>query len=142
MIISAKFSSVCPDCGQRIAVGAKVNWSRGAKARHVNCPIATEGSPSAASEAPSAVRSLVARYRSLCGPCGQLINPGEAIVKVRGSRSVHAGCAEVTEACTVYATEPEVATREEQRERYDDCGPGAWDDRDNHDTYAPENFDF
>lgn len=41
MIITAKFPSVCPCCSSRIAVGAKVEWSKGAKARHVKCPAAS-----------------------------------------------------------------------------------------------------
>ena len=37
MVITARFSSVCPDCGSRIAAGSKVEWRKGDKARHVNC---------------------------------------------------------------------------------------------------------
>jgi hypothetical protein len=37
MIITAKFASVCPCCSSRIAVGEKVEWERGAKARHAAC---------------------------------------------------------------------------------------------------------
>lgn len=38
MIITAKFSSVCPCCNNRVQVGSKVVWSRGEKAKHVSCP--------------------------------------------------------------------------------------------------------
>lgn len=37
MTITAKFASVCPCCQSRIAVGDKVEWSKGSKARHVAC---------------------------------------------------------------------------------------------------------
>jgi hypothetical protein len=37
MTITAKFASVCPCCNVRIAVGTKVEWSKGNKARHVAC---------------------------------------------------------------------------------------------------------
>lgn len=38
MTITAKFESTCPSCRQPIAVGAQVNWERGQKASHVECP--------------------------------------------------------------------------------------------------------
>lgn len=41
MTIRAQFASVCPCCNARIAVGSKVEWSRGTKARHVACPART-----------------------------------------------------------------------------------------------------
>ena len=37
MIIIAKFSSTCPVCSASIAIGSKVEWSKGARARHVAC---------------------------------------------------------------------------------------------------------
>lgn len=37
MIITAKFSSICPACSNHIAVGEKVEWSKGRKAAHVAC---------------------------------------------------------------------------------------------------------
>ncbi len=37
-IITAKFESTCPSCDGRIEVGSKVNWARGQKASHVECP--------------------------------------------------------------------------------------------------------
>ena len=40
MTITAKFSTICPVCGQRIATGQKVNWIRGSAAQHVSCPVA------------------------------------------------------------------------------------------------------
>ncbi len=59
MIITAKFASVCPCCSSRIAVGAKVEWSRGEKAKHVAC-----GGPSFT---PVAARSTARRYYSARG---------------------------------------------------------------------------
>jgi len=44
MVITAKFSSVCPHCNGRIEVGSKVEWSRGSKARHVACGSAVAAS--------------------------------------------------------------------------------------------------
>ena len=37
MIITAKFASTCPCCSAPIAVGSKVEWSKGTKARHADC---------------------------------------------------------------------------------------------------------
>ena len=37
MIITAKFASVCPCCANRIGVGEKVEWTKGAKAKHAAC---------------------------------------------------------------------------------------------------------
>jgi len=36
--ITAKFSSNCPDCGNRIEAGTQVNWTPGSKATHITCP--------------------------------------------------------------------------------------------------------
>ncbi len=41
MIITAKFASTCPCCSAPIAVGAKVEWSKGSRARHVTCTAGT-----------------------------------------------------------------------------------------------------
>lgn len=38
MTITAKFESTCPTCNQVISIGASVNWERGGKATHVECP--------------------------------------------------------------------------------------------------------
>lgn len=38
MIITAKFSSVCPKCQTSIESGEKIEWERGSKATHVACP--------------------------------------------------------------------------------------------------------
>lgn len=38
MTITSKFESTCPTCRQPISVGTRVNWERGQKARHVECP--------------------------------------------------------------------------------------------------------
>lgn len=44
MTITAKFSTICPVCGQRITTGQQVNWTRGSAAQHVSCPSAVGGS--------------------------------------------------------------------------------------------------
>jgi hypothetical protein len=38
MIITAKFSSICPKCSQSIRAGARVEWTKGVKATHATCP--------------------------------------------------------------------------------------------------------
>lgn len=64
MIITAKFASVCPTCSNRIDVGAKVEWSKGARAVHAACVAAA---PAAAKPAqtrnPLTVRSSTRRAR-------------------------------------------------------------------------------
>lgn len=37
MTITAKYASICPCCAKSISPGDKVEWSKGAKARHVVC---------------------------------------------------------------------------------------------------------
>ena len=37
MVITAKFSSVCPQCGRAIDVGDQVEWAKGSRACHVGC---------------------------------------------------------------------------------------------------------
>jgi hypothetical protein len=56
MIITAKFASTCPKCSLAIAIGSKVEWSKGSKAAHVACA----GRPATASVRVAAPRS--ARY--------------------------------------------------------------------------------
>lgn len=45
MIISAKFSSVCPSCNVTIEKGENVQWSRGFAARHEVCPVGAASAP-------------------------------------------------------------------------------------------------
>jgi hypothetical protein len=49
MIITAKFASTCPCCSKPIAVGSKVNWSKGTKASHVSCGASSVASAPVAS---------------------------------------------------------------------------------------------
>ncbi len=37
MLITAKYSGICPVCSSSIAAGSKVEWARGEKARHAAC---------------------------------------------------------------------------------------------------------
>jgi hypothetical protein len=37
MMITARFASTCPTCRAAIAVGSKVEWSKGSPARHAAC---------------------------------------------------------------------------------------------------------
>ncbi len=36
--ITARYDSICPACGSEITTGDRVEWSKGAKARHTACP--------------------------------------------------------------------------------------------------------
>lgn len=53
-IITAKFASVCPNCANRIAPGSQVEWSKGEKARHIDC--ASAAAPAAKPRRPHAPR--------------------------------------------------------------------------------------
>jgi hypothetical protein len=72
MIITAKFASTCLCCSAPIAVGNKVEWSKGSKATHVACA----GKPAAASVRTAAPRSARfyggsgARRPGRCWECG------------------------------------------------------------------------
>ena len=37
MTITARFASTCPTCRQPIALGARIEWTKGEKARHTTC---------------------------------------------------------------------------------------------------------
>ena len=37
MTISAKFSTICPVCHGRIAIGDEIEWSKGSPAKHEAC---------------------------------------------------------------------------------------------------------
>jgi hypothetical protein len=63
MIITAKFAGFCPCCNKSIAVGSKVEWSKGAKARHAAC---TGTTPRTA--APSTTGTY-GGYRTRYTPC-------------------------------------------------------------------------
>lgn len=49
MIITAKFSTICPCCNSRIQAGEKVEWTKGSKAVHAACagsaPVAVPSAP-------------------------------------------------------------------------------------------------
>lgn len=47
MIIVAKFASVCPCCSQRIQPGSRVEWSKGAPAKHTACAQGPSHGPAA-----------------------------------------------------------------------------------------------
>lgn len=64
MIVTAKFASVCPCCNARIDVGSKVEWSKGAKARHVTCTCTCTGAATTAAPAPAPAPSTSSPRRS------------------------------------------------------------------------------
>jgi hypothetical protein len=76
MIIVAKFASTCPCCSRPITVGAKVEWSRGAKAVHVACVgQAASAAPTAASRPARSFSRRPAGRRNGCS-CGARQLPG------------------------------------------------------------------
>lgn len=92
MIITAKFASVCPSCSSRIAIGDKVEWSKGSKAAHVACaggakvpsgPVSFDGSP-----------AIVAQHWSQRGKGpAVLLCAGGCGRRVRGQYAECFGCA-------------------------------------------------
>ena len=69
MIIIAKFASTCPNCAKAIAIGTKVEWTKGSKAAHVDCSAAL---PGLASTTPSSTvckcgRAKQAKYATCYG---------------------------------------------------------------------------
>ena len=54
MTITARYPATCPSCSQPIAIGASVEWSKGAKARHTSC---STSAPAAATPRTSSARS-------------------------------------------------------------------------------------
>lgn len=83
MQITARYSSSCPACGHTIAAGTKVEWSRGAKARHVQCParIATPAPRPQAPQTPSVEAAPYVR-REKWAPCKRAALP-DTVGKVR-----------------------------------------------------------
>jgi hypothetical protein len=62
MQITAKFAGTCPDCGGPYAEGARIEWERDKKAKHVTCPesrplrlIPTGAPPSRVMDKPSPI---------------------------------------------------------------------------------------
>lgn len=83
MIITAKFASICPTCSQRIDVGSKVEWSKGAKALHVACsggatvasgPLSLDGRPAKIGQHWSQ-RGHGPAVRLCAGGCGRRVGP-------------------------------------------------------------------
>lgn len=84
MIITAKFTSVCPACSRRIAAGEKVEWSKGSKAVHVACaggPSVPAGEPLSFSGNPAiraqhwSQRGHGPAVRLCAGGCGRRVGP-------------------------------------------------------------------
>lgn len=70
MIITAKFASTCPACSKPIAVGAKVEWSKGSKAAHVDCSaVAPASGPQLASTVGSCTKCHGRSCTKCHGPC-------------------------------------------------------------------------
>lgn len=78
MIISAKFASVCPCCSVRIVPGTKVEWSKGAKAKHVDC-----------GAAPVATTAPVSRPRQDLSRLDDLDLADRGLVRVSGPRGTY-----------------------------------------------------
>lgn len=85
MVITAKFASTCSCCRQPIAVGSKIEWSKGTKAVHAAC--VGQSAPVASREPVSldGLPAIRARHWSqgghgpavrLCaGGCGRRVGP-------------------------------------------------------------------
>jgi hypothetical protein len=68
MVITAKYPSRCATCQQSIAVGARIEWSKGQPARHVACAATSPSpSPSAPSRRSNSQRSVERTYRRRYG---------------------------------------------------------------------------
>lgn len=82
MIITAKYTSTCPRCNERINSGDSVEWERGSKARHVTC--LTARSKRAASApliacAPGGIQHPAGTNRraAACDTCGEWLAAGK-----------------------------------------------------------------
>ena len=92
MIITAKFASTCPCCAAPIAVGSKIEWSKGSKAVHVACA----GKPGAATaHGASSNRGVVGQSGSRYTSALERYRAGDASARsygwdgVRGSASYY-----------------------------------------------------
>lgn len=77
MTITAKFASVCPCCNGRIQPGTKVEWAKGSKARHVECPSNSE---------PAKARAAAPRLPKLIGQTSECMVTFEGTKSSRESR--------------------------------------------------------
>ena len=73
MIITAKYASTCSCCRAPIAVGTRIEWAKGAPAKHVEC--APQRSAVAAVAAVHGARGHRGRKRE-CEECGEYAEPG------------------------------------------------------------------
>jgi hypothetical protein len=69
MIIVAKYASSCACCSQPIQVGSKIEWRKGAAAKHAAC---AQGSASTVSARPAARRSFARRGTWMGCSCGSV----------------------------------------------------------------------
>jgi hypothetical protein len=84
-VISARFESRCPGCGEPIRVGDPIvrhpQWGRYV---HQGCRNRQQ----------RAAVTIVARYPGICRHCGQPVHPGERITQVPRLGWVHELCAQ------------------------------------------------
>lgn len=120
MIIVAKFSSLCPACEQRIMPGSKIEWIKGEKGRHVECPPAGAG----AQPAPKAKSTSAPRCPRLPDHVGER---GEFQAEFRGAKSDRAPIEQIGEtrwlrsgkaliACVVVGYSPALYVRSDDAE--------------------------
>jgi len=80
MVIRAKYSGVCADCGEEIAVGAEIEWSRGQPARHVSCPqTAPQDGPELSDEEKGAADG-VESFLCVLAPVARIVLDGDRYV--------------------------------------------------------------
>ena len=140
----AKFKGYCFKCRKPVYPGQEIDYDRNAEkgqmTAHKVCPV--DGVKAKPADT-NGYREIAARFQSVCAICQDVIAEGERIMWKKGEKAMHVACYGqfVVVNPEVVVDDSKPASREEQRARYDECGPNAWDDRDNFDTYAPENAD-
>ena len=86
MTIVAKYSARCAACGGPIAVGTKIEWSKGSPARHVDCAASLAAGPTLipAARAPAARRARTPGMWTGCS-CGSREDGGGSLIPARNN---------------------------------------------------------
>jgi hypothetical protein len=82
MTIKAKFTGKCGACGGAIAAGDAIEWARGERARHAECPASPQGPPNP--QGPAAGEAVIHLNRGE-GYGGQAFRVGATIRNARGA---------------------------------------------------------
>ena len=85
--MTARFDGACANCGERIAAGDRMRWSRAARwAWHPDCETVLRDPPP--DERP---RTMTARFDGRCANCGEAIRAGDPI-QYRRPSAFHLAC--------------------------------------------------